>query len=120
MPFSTGIITNTRATGTAATTVVVNTRNENLSAASTITIVLYASVDSHTFYTAYVTSFVIPPNSFDVRTFFISGNVAYEVQTNTSSPQVLFSVYGLDEFGNLVTEQGKLQADLSFIGSLTL
>ncbi|MBM7564213.1 hypothetical protein [Paenibacillus sacheonensis] len=119
MPFSTSIVTNTRAIGTAATNIVVNTRNANPSAASTITIAIYASVTSATFYLAYVSSFVIPANSFDVREFLIAGNVAYEVQLNSSSPQVLFSVYGLDEFGNLVIDQGKSQEDLSFIGALT-
>ncbi|MBB3110084.1 hypothetical protein FHS18_002151 [Paenibacillus phyllosphaerae] len=117
MGYSTSIITNTRATGTAASTIVVNTRNWNTSAPTTITIQIFASVDGVTFYTAYASSYVVATDSFDVREFFIAGNVAYEVQVNSSSSEVLFSVFGLDEFGNLVTSQGKTQAELSFVGS---
>ncbi|MFC4100199.1 hypothetical protein [Paenibacillus xanthanilyticus] len=119
MPFSTGTITNTRATGTASSTLVISTRNLNIAAASTISIQIFASVDSNTFYTAYVDSFVLAANSYNVRTYVIGGNVAYEVQVNSSASQVLFSVFGIDEFGNMVPNQGRTQAELSFIAQLS-
>ncbi|TYP79770.1 hypothetical protein [Paenibacillus methanolicus] len=119
MPFSTGTITNTRATGTASSTIVLSTRNLNTSAASTITVQIFATVNSTTFYTAYVDSFVIAANSYNIRTYVIGGNVAYEVQVNSSASQVLFSVFGIDEFGNMVPNQGRTQPELSFIAALS-
>ncbi|OPH61412.1 hypothetical protein BC351_14845 [Paenibacillus ferrarius] len=120
MPFSTGLVTNTRAFGTAASNIVLSTRNIDTINPATVTYHIFASVDSSIFYTAYMSSFIVAPNYFDVREFFIAGNVAYEVQVSISnSTSTLISVFGIDEFGNLVTEQGKLQEDLSFISSLS-
>ncbi|UKS26617.1 hypothetical protein LOZ80_34745 [Paenibacillus sp. HWE-109] len=120
MPFSTGLITNTRALGTAASNIVLSTRNIDTVNAATVTYHIFASADSSVFYTAYMSSFIVDPNYFDVREFFIAGNVACEVQVSVSdSTSTLISVFGIDESGNLVTNQGKLQEDLSFITSLS-
>ncbi|CAI6069318.1 hypothetical protein [Cohnella sp. JJ-181] len=118
MPFSTCTVTNTRDFGTAASNVVLNVRNLDLFSPVTVLVKIFASVDSDTFYTAYVSTFAVPADDYEVRTFFIAGNVAYEVQlsvTSVSTPNALLSVYGIDEFGNLVTDQGFAQAELSTI-----
>ncbi|SEG72045.1 hypothetical protein [Paenibacillus sp. UNC499MF] len=122
MPFSTGIITNTRDAGTASSNIVMNVRNLDLTNPVTVTVQIFASVNSTTFYTAYLITYVVPANSYNVREFFIAGNVAYEVQINTASvaaPNALLSVFGIDGFGNLVTDQRILQSELSFISSLS-
>ena len=121
MPFSTGTVTNTRAVGTAASNIVVSTRNLDVANPVTVTLHIFASVDSSTFYTAYLTFYNVPADSYDVREFFIAGNVAYEVQINVSSdpPSTLMTVVGIDESGNLVTGQRYAQEDLNFIVSLT-
>ncbi|MFD2330132.1 hypothetical protein ACFSR7_12845 [Cohnella sp. GCM10020058] len=122
MPFSTGTVTNTRDTGTAASNIVLNVRNLDLFLPVSIVVKIFASVNSDTFYTAYVSSFVVPLDSYEVMTFFIGGNVAYEVQINvisSSTPNALVTVYGIDEFGNLVNDQGFSQAELSFIPLLS-
>ncbi|MVO98388.1 hypothetical protein [Paenibacillus lutrae] len=122
MPYSTGTITNTRAVGTASSNVVMNVRNLDTVNPVTITVEIFASVNSTTFYTAYLTTYVVPANAYDVREFFIAGNVAYEVQINpvsTVTPNVLLSVFGIDGSGNLVTDQRILQSELSFINSLS-
>ncbi|MFS0838806.1 hypothetical protein [Paenibacillus sp. 1P03SA] len=122
MPFSTGVITNTRDAGTASSNIVMNVRNLDVTNPVTVTVQIFASVNSTTFYTAYLISYVVPANSYNVREFFIAGNVAYEVQINTASvttPNALLSVFGIDGFGNLVTDQRILQSELSFISSLS-
>ncbi|NBD24731.1 hypothetical protein [Paenibacillus glycinis] len=121
MPFSTGTVTNTRAFGTAASNIVVSTRNLDLVNPVTVMVQIFASVDSSLFYTAYVAAYVLPADSYDVREFFIAGNVAYEVQLNVSSdpPSTLMTVVGIDEFGNLVTDQQYSQEELNFIISLS-
>ncbi|REE94351.1 hypothetical protein A8990_101144 [Paenibacillus taihuensis] len=70
-------------------------------------------------YTAYVTSFALTANDFDVRGFLIGGNVAYEVQLSSSTTAVLFTVTGTDEFGNLAEDQRFPQTELSFIPQLS-
>ncbi|MWV42242.1 hypothetical protein GRF59_01245 [Paenibacillus sp. HJL G12] len=123
MAFSTGTVTNTRDVGTAASNIVVNTRNLDAVNPVTVVVEIFASVNSSTFYTAYLTSYIVPPNSYNVREFFIAGNVAYEVQINLTSsvptPNVLMSVFGINEFGNLVTEQRYAQSELSLIPALS-
>ncbi|QHW30130.1 hypothetical protein GZH47_04265 [Paenibacillus rhizovicinus] len=121
MPFSTGIVTNTRDFGTAASNIVVNARNLDTVNPVTVMVQIFASVDSDTFYTAYLNSFDVPANSYEVLTFFIAGNVAYEVQISLSAdpPSTLMSVVGIDEFGNLVTDQQYPQSQLSFITALS-
>lgn len=115
--YSTGIVTNTRATGTAATTVVLNVHNTNALDLTTIARIV-ASVDSDTFYVAYLNGFVTPTGGYEVMTFNIAGNVAYEVEllfdlsTNDGTLPALVSVYGLDEFGNPVVNQGFAPGDL--------
>ncbi|MFC3800833.1 hypothetical protein [Cohnella sp. GCM10012308] len=122
MPYSTGTVTNTRDFNTAASNIVLNVRNLDIATPVSVIIKIFASVDSDTFYTAYASSFDVPPNAYDVRTFFIGGNVAYEVQIDmfsTSMPNALLSTYGIDEFGNLVTDQRFAQSELSFISVLS-
>lgn len=117
MPFSTGTVTNTRDFGTAATNIVLNVRNLDIALPVSVIVKIFASVDSDNFYTAYVSSFNVSPNAYDVRTFFIAGNVAYEVQIDLSSnaTNALLSVYGIDEFGNLVADQRFAQNEMSTI-----
>ncbi|GKS12736.1 hypothetical protein YDYSY3_37360 [Paenibacillus chitinolyticus] len=122
MPFSTSTITNTRDVGTASSNIVINVRNLDTANPVTVTVHVLASVNSTTFYTAYLVTYVVPANSYNVREFFIAGNVTYEVQINTTSvaiPNVLLSVFGIDGSGNLVTDQRILQSELSFISSLS-
>ncbi|SEP17965.1 hypothetical protein [Paenibacillus sp. OV219] len=118
MALSTGVITNTRDFGTASSNIVVSTRNFDLVNPVTIMLEVFASVDSSLFYTAYLTSYVVPANSFDVREFFIAGNVAYEVQLDSSSVNVLFTVCGINEFGNLVEDQRYSHSELNVIPAL--
>ncbi|SFT16470.1 hypothetical protein [Paenibacillus sp. BC26] len=123
MAYSTGVVTNTRATGTAATNIVVNTRNLDTDDSVWITVQIFASVDSSDFYTAYYSMYEVLEDSYDVREFYIAGNVTYEVQLSVTVeagvPNALMSVTGLDEFGNLVEDQRFTQADLTFITSLS-
>ncbi|SEN29026.1 hypothetical protein [Paenibacillus sp. OV219] len=122
MPYSTGPVTNTRDFGTASTNIVVSVRNLDVTTPVTIIAEIFASVDSSTFYTAYQLSYVVPPNSYNVREFFIAGNVTYEVQLNTmdvSPPDVLMAVTGLNEFGNLVEEQLFNQNELILISAMS-
>ncbi|SFS53860.1 hypothetical protein SAMN05428962_0668 [Paenibacillus sp. BC26] len=122
MPYTTGPVTNTRDFGTASTNIVVSTRNLDLTSAATIIVQIFASVDSSIFYTAYHLSYIVPPNSYDVREFFIAGNVTYEVQIATmdvSPPAVLMTVTGINEFGILVEEQLFNQNELIFITSMS-
>lgn len=120
--FTTGLITNTRATGTAATNIVVSARN--LSTASATVVVEVFGVPSTTLVLTplYVTGYILPAFSSDIRTFFIAGNVSYEVQYNVTATltQVAMSTYGIDEFGNLVTEQRVLQSELTPTSGLTI
>lgn len=121
MPFTTGLITNTRATGTAASNIVVSSRNLGNSSA-TVVLQIYGVPGTTLVLTPiYVTGYVVPANSADIREFFIAGNVAYEVQINIVSvlTNVSMSTYGLDEFGNIVTEQRVLQSELTPISALS-
>ncbi len=122
MPYSSGIITNTRVTGTAASYIVVSTRNLS-SAAATILVEIFAvPVTTFTLTPIYVSSYNVPALSSDIREFYIAGNVAYEVQIdNTDSLSVVaFSSYGLDESGNLVIEQRVLQSEFTEIPAFSL
>ncbi|SDX45498.1 hypothetical protein [Paenibacillus sp. CF384] len=123
MAYSTGVVTNTRASGTAATNIVVNTRNLDTDDSVWITVQVFASVDSSDFYTAYYSMYEVLEDSYDVREFYIAGNVTYEVQLSVTVeagvPNALMSVTGLDEYGNLVEDQRYTQADLAFITSLS-
>ncbi|QJC53698.1 hypothetical protein HGI30_20665 [Paenibacillus albicereus] len=120
MAYTTGLVTNTRATGTAATTIVVNTRNAAAGAA-TVTLKIFAvSPTTLTLTPIYVSSFAVAGYAADIRTFTIAGNIAYEVQLDNSAvlANPVYSTYGLDEFGNLVTEQGFPQAKMTMIPAL--
>jgi len=121
MPVTTGMITSTRATDTAATNIVVSVRNVDANDATILVQVFGVPWSTLTLTPHYVTSYVVPANSSDIREFYIAGNVAYEVQLNNLSPlaEVAFSTYGIDEFGNIVTEQRVLQSELTFIAALS-
>ncbi|GFZ88424.1 hypothetical protein GCM10008018_38230 [Paenibacillus marchantiophytorum] len=117
MPFTTGVITNTN---TGAANIVVNTRNIDTHNTAIITVQIFASVNSTVFHTDYVSSYIVLANSFDVREFVISGNVAYEVQISVlNSTSAVMSIFGIDAFGNLITDQRILQQDLTYISTLS-
>lgn len=122
MPFTTGIITNTRATGTAASNIVVSVRNLSNADAMIIVEVFGVPYSTLALTPLYVTGYSVPAKSVDIREFFIAGNVAYEVQLSKTNPlgEVVFSTYGLDEFGNLVPEQRVLHSELTPISALSL
>ncbi|MHA0857272.1 hypothetical protein [Paenibacillus sp. CMAA1364] len=122
MPFTTGLITNTRAAGTAATNIVVSTRNIGSGSATVVLEIFGVSISTLSLTPLYVTGFIVPANSSNIREFFIAGNVAYEVQINVVSvlSEVVMSVYGLDEYGNLVQEQRVLQSELTPIAGLSI
>ncbi|MQR85368.1 hypothetical protein GFV16_05335 [Bacillus megaterium] len=122
MPFTTGVITNTRDFGTAATNIVLNTRNLNLTSSATITVQIFGSTNSSSFTPLYQAGFVVAPNSIDIRQFLIAGNVAYEVQINVNAvtnSQVVMSTFGIDQFGNLAPSTRVLQSELTSIPALT-
>ncbi|AIQ37385.1 MULTISPECIES: hypothetical protein [Paenibacillus] len=122
MPFTTGLITNTRATGTAASNVAVSVRNTSNANAMVIVEIFGVPYSTLALTPLYVTGYYVPAMSSDIREFFIAGNVAYEVQISTSFPlaNVVCSTYGLDEFGNLVTDQRVLQSELTEISALSI
>jgi hypothetical protein len=122
MPFTTGLITNTRDFGTAASNIVVSIKNEDIVNPATVRVQIYNSPTSSTLTILYVSNLVVQPNSINVSEFFIAGNVAYEVQFNVTSQvptNVVLTVFGLDEFGNLVTNQRVLQPEFTIIPVLS-
>lgn len=122
MPFTTGLITNTRATGTAASYVAVSFRNTSNAAALVIVEIFGVPINTLALTPLYVSGYYVPAMSSDIREFFIAGNVSYEVQVSNSTPlaNVVCSVFGLDESGNLVTNQGVLQSELTEIPALSI
>lgn len=122
MPFTTGLITNTREVGTAASNVVVSVRNLDAASATIIVEIFGVPFSTLVLTPLYVTGYVVPALSSDIREFFIAGNVAYEVQISNLSilAEVACSTYGIDEFGNLITEQRVLQSELTSIAALSL
>ncbi|SDX47260.1 hypothetical protein [Paenibacillus sp. CF384] len=120
MPLTTGWITNTRDFGTAATNIVVNMKNADQVNSATIIVQVLGSVDSSSFVPVYASSFILPPNTSQVMTYFIAGNVAYEVQYAVMEliNEVVVSVFGIDESGNLVTNQGYSTPQFAFISQL--
>jgi hypothetical protein len=122
LAFTTGYITNTRAVGTAASNVVVNIVNESQIFPTTVEVRIFYSIVSDTKIPLYVSMFTLPINSIKRSTFFIAGVLAYEVQFNVTSSapsDVINSVYGLDESGNLVPAQRVHQSELSTISALS-
>jgi hypothetical protein len=122
MPFTTGIITSTRATGTAASNIVVSVRNTSNVNANVIVEIFGVPFSTLALTPLYVSSYAVPAKTAVIREFFIAGNVAYEVQVGNLTPlaEVVFSTYGLDEFGNLVTDQRVLQSELTEITALSI
>ncbi|MCZ8513588.1 hypothetical protein O9H85_14320 [Paenibacillus filicis] len=122
MPFTTGYITNTKDVGTAASNVVVNMVNENTTNAATVEVRIFYSLVPDVKIPLYVTTFTLPVNSIKRNTYFIQGVLAYEVQFNVTSvtpTDVVVSTFGLDQFGNLVIEQGIIQSDMTAISALS-
>ncbi|SEP02865.1 hypothetical protein [Paenibacillus sp. OV219] len=113
MPFTTGLVTNTRSFGTAASTVAVNTRNITSTPILVLLEVYVVPPDTNTLTLVYVTGFNLAGHSSDTREFSIAGDLAWEVQLDQSGilSEVAFSVFGLDEFGNLVPGQNIKVAD---------
>lgn len=122
MPYTTGIITNTRAVGTAATNVAVSVRNLSAATANIIVEIFAVPITTLSLVPVYVSGYAVAAGTVDIREFTIAGNVAYEVQLSNTSilANVTFSSFGLDEFGNLVTEQRALQSELTFIEALSI
>jgi hypothetical protein len=122
MPFTTGYITNTRDVGTAASNVVVNMVNENTTNTATVEVRIFYSLVPDVKIPLYVTTFTLPVNSIKRNTYFVQGVLAYEVQFNVTSvtpTDVVVSTFGLDQFGNLVIEQGLTQKDMTTISALS-
>ncbi|SFT08949.1 hypothetical protein [Paenibacillus sp. BC26] len=123
--YSIGVVTNTSALGSAASTIVLNVSNVNTFHVSVI-VKIVASVDFENFYTAHLSGFVVLHGAYEVMTYNIAGNVAYEVQvflsipTPSGPPPTLVSVYGIDEFGNPVVNQGFTTQDLIRTAEITL
>ncbi|WP_211746081.1 hypothetical protein [Paenibacillus sp. Marseille-Q4541] len=112
--FTTGLITNTRATGTAASNVIVSVRNLGSATASIVVVVFVVPMSNQALTPMYVSGYSVTANSSDIRQFSVAGDIAYEVQYSitATNTQVAVSTFGLDEFGNLVTEQGILHSEL--------
>ncbi|SDW14359.1 hypothetical protein [Paenibacillus sp. CF384] len=123
MPYTTGWVTNTREFGTAASTIVVNIKNNNQTTATSFIVKVYASVDSTSFNHLYSQSINLVPKSSRVATFFIAGNVAYEVQFDEMMPPLIgdtvLTVYGIDEVGQLVTNQRFTPPEFTFINAFS-
>jgi hypothetical protein len=122
MALTTGYITNTRSSGTAATNVVLNLVNENQFNAALVVVKIFYSQSTDVKTPLYVNSFTLPVNSIRRGVFFIQGVLAYEVQysvTSVTPTDVVLSSYGLDEFGNIVQEQRILQSELTTISALS-
>ncbi|AZB42365.1 hypothetical protein CEF21_08710 [Bacillus sp. FJAT-42376] len=118
MNYFTGVITNTRVTGTAASTVVVNTRNLSLVDDATIVVQLRYTLESPIMTPLYVNGYVVPAGTVDIREFSIAGVFAYELQINVISPseeETVLTVFGLDESGNLVQNQRVLQSEFTVL-----
>lgn len=117
--YSTGVVTNTRAKGTASSNIILNINNI-APAALTVIVRIIASVDSNTFFVATSSVFFIPIGSYEVRSFSTHGYVAYEFQVSLRhvsavGPEPIVSLYGINEFGNLVINQGFSPEELSKI-----
>lgn len=120
--YTTGVITNTRAIGTEATNIVISSRNLGSADALVIIEVFGVPITTLTMVPLYVTGFMLPANSADIREFFIAGNVAYEVQFSVDDvlTQVALSSYGIDELGNVVTDSRVLHSELTPTTGLSL
>jgi hypothetical protein len=122
MPLTTGLITNTRDFGTAATNVVVNLVNENISGGASVEVRIFYVLVPDVKIPLYVSGITLAANSIARRVFFVSGVFAYEVQFAITEPvagEVVVSTFGLDAFGNLVQEQGILHQEMHTITNLT-
>ncbi|MFC4778962.1 hypothetical protein ACFO9Q_19385 [Paenibacillus sp. GCM10023252] len=121
--YTTGLITNTRTFGTAASDVVVNSHNLGAVDVTVIVEVFGASPSSPALTPLYIIGFDLPAGMEDTRSFFIAGNLTYEVQiSNTSSVfnEVIHSTFGVNEFLNLTHEQRVLHTELVPIAALTV
>lgn len=119
MPLTTGIITNTGVT--AASNLVINIDNDNLSFSSNVVYHIYVwnSVVSKAL--VYANSLFINANTSQMLNFNIAGNFAYEVQflvTGTVPTDTVITVFGTDSSGNVIHHQKVLHEDLTQIAQL--
>ncbi|MBM7564211.1 hypothetical protein [Paenibacillus sacheonensis] len=121
MPFSTGLISNTSSTGIASANVVVNARNITNVEALVLIEVYVVPESTQTLNMAYLTGFMLAAKSSGTREFFIGGAIAYEVQLSVVGPvtEVVLSVFGLDESGNIVHGHRVLHEELTVISTLS-
>lgn len=122
MPLTTGLITNTRDFGTAATNVVVNLVNESLSGSAIVEIRVFYALEAEVKIPLYVSNVTLLPNSIRRILYFVAGVFAYEIQFNIIEPipdQLVVSSFGLDAFGNLVQEQGIVHEMMHVIANLS-
>ncbi|MBO7742817.1 hypothetical protein I8J29_01325 [Paenibacillus sp. MWE-103] len=120
MPFTTGLLTNVDSVGSAVSNVVVNARNIANIEALVIVEVFIVPATTGELTLAYLTGYMVDAKSSDIRSFFIAGNLAYEVQTSVIGPltEVVMTTFGLDEFGKIVDGHRVLQEEMTEISVL--
>ncbi|SFI37974.1 hypothetical protein SAMN02799624_00701 [Paenibacillus sp. UNC496MF] len=120
MPFTTGLLTNVDSVGSAVSNVVVNARNNANIEALVIVEVFIVPATTGVLTLAYLTGYIVDAKSSDIRSFFIAGNLAYEVQTSVIGPltEVVMTTFGLDEFGKIVDGHRVLQEEMTEISLL--
>ncbi|MBV6712254.1 hypothetical protein [Paenibacillus chitinolyticus] len=122
MPFTTGMLINTRDFGTASANAAVTISNEDAVNAAQIVVEIFYTLSTGVAKTPlFLQTYTVPPKFVDIRTFFISGVLAYEVQIAVVAPQpglVVASVFGLDTFNNIVPAHRVLQSELTPIPAL--
>ncbi|MFF2156356.1 hypothetical protein ACFVVQ_13655 [Paenibacillus chitinolyticus] len=122
MAFTTGMLINTKDFGTASANAAVIISNEDAVNTAQIAVEIFYTLSTGVAKTPlFFQTYTVPPKFVDVRTFFISGVLAYEVQIAVIAPQpnlVVASVFGLDTFNNIVPAHRVLQSELTPIPSL--
>ncbi|MCZ8513592.1 hypothetical protein O9H85_14340 [Paenibacillus filicis] len=123
MPFTTGLITNTSANGTAASTVVFNVLNADPVFVTIVHLQIFGVLNTDVpRIPLHNVGYQVLPNTVSVKTFSIGGFFAYEVQFNVIARTNLgdtVSIFGLDASGNLVTGQRYIQSEFKEISQLT-
>ncbi|GKS13804.1 hypothetical protein YDYSY3_48040 [Paenibacillus chitinolyticus] len=122
MAFTTGMLINTKDFGTASANAAVTINNEDAVNTAQIAVEIFYTLSTGVAKTPlFFQTYTVPPKFVDIRTFFISGVLAYEVQISVIAPQpnlVVASVFGLDTFNNIVPAHRVLQSELTPIPSL--
>ncbi|SFT19723.1 hypothetical protein [Paenibacillus sp. BC26] len=119
MPFSSGLIHNDLPTP--ASGVVINARNITSTTALVLIEVYVVPPTTNTLTLIYLTGYMLPGKSSDSRQFNISGDIAYEIQVNASGvlSEVVFTAFGVDEFGTPVDGQQMLALDWQEISAFS-